>query len=646
MYRFSLVLLLSLLTSTILHCQSRKIRFGQVSDDQLSMSACPYDKEAGAVVLSDVTSAWFTINRNSGGFLIIQERHVRIKIFDNSGYTHADVRIPYYTGEDRDADISNISAHTIVPSRNGYDKVKVDKSSIYEEETTDYYNTVKFTFPKIDDGVIVEYKYRLTSSYFSNIKRWEFQSDIPVHYTYAYVKIPEIIDCSVSVIGHDADKVTVDRNTQMNHEYNILDNIYEFEASNLPALSWENYSTNIRDFTTKARFVFRSIQIPGQPIEVIAGSYEKFNETILESENFKQLDRNNNFLDEIVEKVPRKDSPDADVRAFADYVNNQARYVEEHTFYPNVSARESLKGDPSNGAAVNMLLVLLLKKAGYRCEPVMLGTRSYGKPHPYDPDFVDFNHLASLVTLDDEHSILLDATSHIKGGRPEIELFNSEGWVVSNVNGRKLNLLDYAEAKYIYRSQWTIKPGNESVITSNLLTNYLGLHSITEEAGYSHDQFQEWQKKKSNGDIHGLESSRKNNMIEISYDQTVDIPDQNIIYLTPDYLNSINFDHFRNEIRNVPLDIPYRMSGTNLIEIIIPEGFVVESLPDSRKFSLANDGMRVAAVYRQAANKIMINLRLHVDETFILQNRYPEIRAFVGHLETLVNEKIVLKKKE
>ena len=642
--RHTFILILTFFIASNLFGQKKKIKFGNISKEEVAMESCSFDLEAGAVVLADIGNLWFDVN-SRGHLDLVIERHVRIKIFNSNEYGQANIKLPYYTGSQKDARLSSIRAHTITFNGKDQDEIKVDKSDIFEEQINDFYTAKKFTFPKINDGVIIEYKYQLTTSYFSAMKIWEFQQDIPVLYTFYESRIPEYIDCSVNVVGHNSTAIKYNHTTQNEPEF--FSNVYSFEGANLPAMQSEPYGTNIRNYTTKARFVTRSYNIPGQFVEAVAGDYADLNKTIVDNDIYNSLHLKNNFLDDELATIQRSENIANDLRNIVSHVNEHSVFNDYLSFYPNNSVRETSNGSPANSGAINMYLTCLLKKAGYQSEALILGTRNYRRPHPFNPDFNDFNHLISHVTLDNGKVHLLDATSDVKGGSPETMVFNAEGWILSKDGGRKVNLIGMGQGKMIINSSWSLEPGTMTNADLKIKANYLGIHLMTNGESYDGEKYDDWLGDAVDLKVTDFSAEDANGLTSMSFAYELDeMPDKDVIYFSPDYYGLIDFEIFKQEERFTPLDIPYKINSTNVIELSIPEGYILESSPSPKKYSMDDNAMKFTYVVTSAENKVNINLRFKVDETFYLPEAYADVRAFMNELESTISEKFVFKKAE
>ena len=151
--------------------------FGSPGSLELSMKTYPEDREAAGLVL-------FESGRNSVKLVndrirLIKEVYVKMKVLDAKNFQHATVSIPYYTGGTFDEKVVNIEAITNNKGLKSYLKQK----SIFTKDPVRNWAVKKFTFPNVQDGSVLEYRYTIESPYFAYLGGWQFQSTIPKLYT-------------------------------------------------------------------------------------------------------------------------------------------------------------------------------------------------------------------------------------------------------------------------------------------------------------------------------------------------------------------------------------------------------------------------------------------------------------------------------
>ena len=129
--------------------QAPAITFGQVSLQDLETAPLPLEKGANATVLCDLATAYMIYNN---GFKIEYNRHIRIKIFNPSGYGLANIQIPFTKSNT----ITGLKAFTHNMEDDQPVRVAVSQKQFYTEKVDPYHNVIRFTFPNIREGSVIE----------------------------------------------------------------------------------------------------------------------------------------------------------------------------------------------------------------------------------------------------------------------------------------------------------------------------------------------------------------------------------------------------------------------------------------------------------------------------------------------------------
>ena len=102
---------------------------------------------------------------------------------------------------------------------------------------------------------------------------------------------------------------------------------------------------------------------------------------------------------------------------------------------------------------------------------------------------------------------------------------------------------------------------------------------------------------------------------------------------------------FKQEKREYPIDFVYPHQDKYMINISIPDGYVVESLPNSIAISMEdNIGTFKYNIANGAANQIQIAVTMDINFASVSQDYYATLKDFYQKVIEKQNEKIVLKK--
>lgn len=129
-------------------------RWGKLSPQEIKLTVCTFDSSATAVVLADYGK--LTIDYNN----VAIEYHIRVKILDKKSLNRADISIPYYIKDK----LEGLSAQTLKVDKTG--KViskEVLKNQIFDVDQSAEWKEKRFTFPDVEVGSILEYRYKTLS---------------------------------------------------------------------------------------------------------------------------------------------------------------------------------------------------------------------------------------------------------------------------------------------------------------------------------------------------------------------------------------------------------------------------------------------------------------------------------------------------
>ena len=185
-FTFLLIFILFLNLGTTKLFSQFKLPFGDISLEELSNKPYKPDPGADAIILSDIGVASFNYVNE---FYVEFDRDVRIRIVNSDGYDYANIEIPYST-DDR---IYNFRASTFNTKNGEKTETKIPKKSFITEHKNSSSNVLKFNFPDVHEGSIIEYSYiiRLTKSSIYTLIPWRFQSLIPTVLSSLTVTYPE-----------------------------------------------------------------------------------------------------------------------------------------------------------------------------------------------------------------------------------------------------------------------------------------------------------------------------------------------------------------------------------------------------------------------------------------------------------------------
>lgn len=177
---------LVLLLCSVSFLTAQEMKFGDVTKEELLETKCPIDSSANAMVLYKYRNTYFNLSINGGE--LVTEIYQKIKIYNKDGFDNATRQLRIYESKGTREVVSKMKAVTYNLEDGKIIETKLEKDQIFENEQSLNITEVKFTMPKVKEGSVIEFKYRLTSPFFWNIDEFRFQSHIPIKTIEARIK--------------------------------------------------------------------------------------------------------------------------------------------------------------------------------------------------------------------------------------------------------------------------------------------------------------------------------------------------------------------------------------------------------------------------------------------------------------------------
>src|SRR5687768_7983476 len=189
-----LMVLLFCSAASTLFGQDQKIKFGKISPEQAGQKIYSIDSHAHAVVLSDVGSTSI-VGNSKGGFSLEFKRHRRVHILNKNAYDEADIEIDLYTNDNATEKLENLKAATYNLEGGKIVEAEFEKDNLFTEKRSRHLVVKKFTLPNVKEGSVIEYEYKITSDFLTNLQPWTFQErDAPVLWSEYKLSLPGFLD--------------------------------------------------------------------------------------------------------------------------------------------------------------------------------------------------------------------------------------------------------------------------------------------------------------------------------------------------------------------------------------------------------------------------------------------------------------------
>ena len=642
-----------ILTCSLAASAQVKIKFGKVSQAELTKEKSTIEESAAAEVLGEFGSLGYKLDNDLNIYYEL-EVHKRIKIYNSTGYDYADIRIPFYSGSGTDkVSVDYVKGATYNLENGKQVKIKLTNDLIVTEDQSRYTKVKKITFPQVKEGSVIEYKYTLTSNRIGDLPDWTFQESIPVVWSQYTYSIPEWFNFTPIGQGY------------LPYEVNKTSSITGTSAS-LPGATWtenkkvlavknavplknEAYISSKNNYISKINFQLSSYRYPGGPYIEVSNTYGSYNKRLMRSDGFGGLLDKGGFLNESTQQLTQgMENVEKAIKLYT-HVRNTMTWNKYRGQYPG-NIRKAWKEKNGSVATINFILTLMLKQAGLNAEPIILSTRSNGMLHPAFPNTDRFDYLIAAVKLDGKW-ILLDATA--KGypfGTLPIKCLNGRGWMVSATQAGWIPLQNSKPSGEI--SQVSLNLAENGVLTGKMsiasrgyvdIARRINLQSKGEEAfaQSANEEMEFWEL-----DSMAIENADNNyaSLKTTCIITNAENEDSEYIYLNPVVTSTFERNPFQDENRVMPVDFPYNINNRYVMEITLPEGYVVDEIPKPVVFQLPGRAAQFQFSVTHMNDKINVINNLKINKLFFSVEEYEGLKKFFELMISKQEEQIVIKK--
>ncbi|MCC2547957.1 DUF3857 and transglutaminase domain-containing protein [Hymenobacter sp. BT175] len=643
--------------------QADPIKFGKVELKDLDEKNFVADSAAEAVILCDYGRSHVELVNNS--FHLVFERITRIKILKKSGYDWATVKVPLVKFGGTQERFSSLRGFTYNVVNGQLVKDKLESTAIFTEQNSTNFFIRKFTMPNVREGSIIEYAYTIGSDFLFNFQDWQFEHKIPVRWSEYRASIPEYFDYKKLMQGYYPltvqEKTTGATQMPLRGYSGVRNNSvsvenYRWAMKDLPAFREEPYMTSPRNFMAGMKFELAGMKFPEEPYRDVSGSWAKISKELLENENFgAQLDRGGFLKDEVKALVAKNADPQARIAAIHDLVRTSVKYNGSDHFYTSKTLRSTFDKHSGNSADVNLLLIALLREAGFTVHPLLLSTRDHGVINTSFPMLSSFNYVVGSVTLPDGKQLLVDATEELAPcGLLPMRCLNGSGrLVLPQVN--ELAWTDLAPAqRFTEYRQINLVLDEKGGLSGKVHQEHSGYAALSQRGKVrklgEQKYVEELAQQHEGWSIPKYTFAERDALHKpLTLDYTFAIPGADapasVLYLSP--LRSLGDEKnpFVREGRMFPVDFGAPMDETLMVTLTLPAGYVVEELPKPIALELPDNGGRFVYNIAPNQNTLQIVSRLNLRKAVYSAEEYASLREFYTRALAKQAEQIVLKKK-
>lgn len=619
---------------------------------ELELKEYEKDKDAEALILYDQGVSKFVYQTD--GFVIEFTRHKKIKIFSEPGLQYANVEIPLWQTKDSYENLISIEAVTYNLSNGQITTTKLVPSQVYKEQYNENINVMKFTFPNVREGSVIEYRYVISSPRIFYLPDWYFQDKIPTlqseyivwmnpFFTYTW-----LLQGAKSFDYQDAYETTGIPFRFGSYEYQ--QNVITYGMRDIPAFRDEKFITSREDYIMKIDFQLSAWSDRyGVTTEVIT-TWPALCNGLLKDTQFgrfiKQCEKQAVKLIDYRE-LEKLSEPDRFDRII-DYVKMNYNWNGYHQYMASKSVKKLITEKTGTSADINLLLCGMLRKAGLKADPVLLSTRSHGRIYRDYPFAYSFNYVV-VLTETDGSEVLCDACHTFCPDRllPD-ECINGEGLLVNKNSNDWVNLVSQFHSNRIMSYSLSLNNTCDSVFSEMAyrFTGYEGMEMRKKYYG-EYENIEDILEKQNFTLVDSLTfKNYENRNMPFTYQCRIKHPVEHIndkIYIAPFFNDPISENPFKQESRSYPVDMEYVRNYSFVSQIDIPEGYTIEFLPED--YTQSTKLMRIEYTIKRVSPTSLIVQGIYGYSQAVYDARdYRKLRYYCNEVVKKFNEKIVLVK--
>ncbi len=663
------LLLTLLFLSSFFQIKAQEFKLGKVTIAELQEKQHPKDTTAVAAILFKTGVVRFVYSQEKG-FDMVTDVKVRIKIYKKEGYEWANQKVGYYIVNSSKEDVTFTDAVTYNLVEGKIEKTKLKKDGEFDETINKYWAQKKITMPNIKEGSVIEYRYVINSPRIGELKDWNFQTSIPVNYSEFETSIPEYFVYKANQKGYIFPKTTVEKKPRMmnyiytidykngtkptrsNETLNFMETVTKYVAENLPAMKDEAFVNNIENYTCSVSHELSMTRFPNQADKFYSTDWNTVVKTIYEYDNFgPELNKTGYFEEEVGQLIKGMASTEEKIAVILGFVKAKVKWNGFHGYSCEEGVKKAYKTGVGNVADINLMLTAMLRFSEIKANPVLVSTRSNGIA--LFPNRGAFNYVIAGVETE-KGFVLLDATEIYSV--PNILPLRDLNWfgrlIRKDGSSEEVDLMPKTNSKEIVNMNMILDTkgsinGQIKLYHSNhQALKFRQNHIVTSKESYLEGLENKYNNIEINDYVRENELDLSKPIVE-NYSfrdaKTVEIINDKI-YLSPMVFFTQKENPFKQEVREYPVDFGYPIQEKYIVNIQIPEGYAVESLPEGININAGENIGSFKYIIRNTGDVIQLVATSDIYSAIISPEYYSTLKEFCQKSIDKQKERIVFKK--
>lgn len=638
---------LALLTVPAAQAQSAPMKWGDIPDAHLDMTTFPADTAAAAVILGEYGLVTYNDSNGKLEFRV----HRRVKLLTEAAYDEwGTVSIGY----GRFVEVRDVKGQTFVPEGNGKAKRhKMGRKEIFKEKVSDTRERIRFTLPALEPGAVIEYSYRYDIDGVFYPPSWQFQHQEPTLLSEFRFQAPEELQYVFMTKGHVPFSLN-DDDVIRRPSGDLMQN--RWVAENIPALRDEPYVTTLSNYFLQVEPQIRAYLNYNQGWVPVLTDWNDLAENLRENGDIWNATVTGEMKAAMEAAIAGIETPKEQVAALHRLVREHIEWNGRYGTGTDEDLDEIWEEARGTAAEINLVLLAMLRNVGIESDPVLISTRTNGKPIEIYPIVSQFNYLI-ISAKAGGRMYYLDASDRLRPYEVlPVRALNGRGWVLKENSQAWTNIA--TRSKYEHEVAIQAALHSDGTLRGTLTATdggYSGVfkrHKLDDEelADYQ-DYIREVVFDENEAVVIDTFTIANEYEADEALQTTVtfEVPEMgtaagDFIYVSPYVVDVVDENPFKSPTRAFPVEIGYPQTFEYTLELTVPEGFVAVELPRNRQIRLPRQGGLFRRRVSEENGVITIDSRLQLRRSEYAVRDYEDLRTFYDEVVAAYADQIVLQR--
>jgi hypothetical protein len=591
-------------------------------------------------------------SEQAGRIIAILDYHYRLRVLTDDPIILVEtalIGIPYYY-HDNIEEVIRIEGITFQPDGTA---AELNEGDIRTAELNSRYRIKEFIMPDVREGSVLDYRYTIQRSYIEELPDFYFSNRVPTRLAYATIHNENYLRYDVvgsnlnfDVYYHE-EKIDTSRIplifTYQRPEPVSKEHWYAYDV---PVVESEAYISSINDLRGQLNFQISEFGRPRQPLEnswdFVAAQIRRgdenpyrFVEEMIELQNLGE-----NLASDLTEK-------EEITEAIFNYVNRKKVFNGMKRAFHDTPIDNVLEGEPADQAAINLVLMAMLRGAGLQPKPVYLSGRNFGRINKEFPSIYQLNQMLIALEIPDGYRLMDASFSNSRPGLIPVDSYNETGMVFSENDYEWIELLpEYSVFDIDVDLSASLTEEGELSGSINILTGGYPVHEIREDmAGQTtagniiRDSFFDSYAEVEIMNAEIREKEPGEYPLLISADFT--IPEYAVSFreglqFSPLVVGYLQRNPFEQNERMAPITLDAPEIINLKYEIELPEGYILESLNESMATRMR--GAELTEQYESSGRRISYKYKIQIGRREFSADEYVQLRRIYDRWVFLSND--------